>query len=55
MEHDKAEVARIVIGNSNVVDIHTGNIINWNMLKKQRFHSLMTSSDEVKQCSFNNV
>lgn len=47
MAVNKAEVAGILIGQSNVVDIHTGNIINWNMLKKQRFHQLMTSSDEV--------
>ena len=47
VEGDHAEVARIVIGHSNTIRIHTGNIINWNMLKKHKFHPSMTSSDEV--------
>jgi len=48
MEGDRAEVARIVIGHANSIGIHTGNILNWTMLKKHRFHSSMTSADEVR-------
>lgn len=47
MEGDRAEVARIVIGHANSIGIHTGNILNWTMLKKHRFHPSMTSSDEL--------
>ena len=47
IEGDRAEVARIVIGHSSTMEIHTGNILNWTMLKKHRFHPSMTSSDEV--------
>ena len=46
-ESDRAEVARILISNADSIGIHTGNILNWTMLKKHRFHPSMTSSDEV--------
>ena len=47
MEGERAEVARIVISHANSIGIDTGNILNWTMLKKHRFHPSMTSTDEV--------
>nr|CAB3248537.1 glutamate--cysteine ligase regulatory subunit-like [Phallusia mammillata] len=47
MEGDRAEVARVMTSHASVVQIHTGNIINWNLLKKHKFHQNMTSTDEL--------
>ena len=46
-EGDRTEVARIVIGHAEKLCIHTGNIINWKLLKKLKFHPFMTATDEV--------
>ncbi|XP_076823414.1 glutamate--cysteine ligase regulatory subunit-like [Clavelina lepadiformis] len=47
LDAERAEIARIMVGHCNTFSIHSGNIINWNMLKKHRFHTSMTSSDEL--------
>jgi len=47
IEGDRAEVARVIVGHASTMQIHTNNIINWNLLKKHKFHPAMTSADEV--------
>ncbi|XP_078493820.1 glutamate--cysteine ligase regulatory subunit-like [Ciona intestinalis] len=47
MDTDRNEVARIMVGHASHVRLHTGNVINWNLLKKHKFRPAMTSSDEL--------
>lgn len=43
-EFDKLEIARVMVGQGNVVHIHSGNLINWSVLKKR---VAWQSSEEV--------